>query len=484
MTEFTDTVAEVSTAFHEGQRKGFFPKTGELFECLKTQVLFYEKFGPPNKKSEEWRYFPFKKAFSSKHPFPLSYDKFIGNTGVSAKGKPHLLKSSTVMEIENAEIPKDFQMEGVKIWSWKQFLSGEVDPGQKIKKKIFEVLMEERNSFCSLNNLFSKEGLILSVEKSLKTPLEIQFLSNVFQKQEEGLQFRIFLFIRENVKAKILETFYGNVSDSSKNSSTESSIIEDSTPINLTTNTPLTQQNLHDKKTPLPFHLQTDCFVEKEAELDYIHLDRSEENDIFLNQFFGDLNEKARGSFLTMSLKAGLSRYETCLKQKKQSRSEVRGLSFVNNKRLTEHRVCVSHLDEEGFSNQLYQSLVFDSASHIFKGLISIAKKAQKTEAYQLNRNLLLGEHSFSASSPELDVMADNVKAHHGASVSSLQENKELLFYLQSRGLSYEKAFELALSGAVLELLSITEKNIKDVLLTIIQSLLRTTCQNSLTLTQ
>lgn len=482
MTEFTDTVAEVSTAFHEGQKRGFFPKTGELFKCLKTQILFYEKFGPPNKKNEEWRYFPFKKAFSSNPPFPLSYDKFIENISVSVKGKPPLLKTSTVMEIKNAEFPKDFQMEGLKVWSWKQFLAGEADPGQKIKNKIFEVLMEERDSFCSLNNLFSKEGLILSIEKSLKNPLEIQFLSNIFQKQEEGLQFRIFLFIKENVKAKILETFYGNASESSKNSRTESSIIEDSTPLNLTANKP--QQNLQDKKALLPFYLQTDCFVEKGAELDYIHLDRSEGSDTFLNQFFGELNEKARGSFLTMSLKAGLSRYETCLKQKKQSHSEVRGLSFVDNKRLTEHRVCVSHLEEEGFSNQLYQSLVFDSASHIFKGLISIAKEAQKTEACQLNRNLLLGEHSFSASSPELDVLADNVKAHHGASVSSLKENKELLFYLQSRGLSYEKAFELMLSGTVLEVLSITEKNIKEALLTIIRNLLKTTCQNSLTFIQ
>ena len=472
MTGFPDTVTEVSTAFHEGRRKGFFPKTGELFECLKSQVLFYEKSGPPHKKSEEWRYFPFKKAFLSRYPFPPSYDEFVNKESVLIKGKPPLLQSSTVLEIKDTNIPKNFQMEGLKVWSWKQFLAGEVNPGPEIKEKIFESLREKRDSLCSLNNLFSKEGVILSVEKSLKTPLEIQFLSNSFDGQK-NLQFRIFLFIKKNTKAKILETFYGSAPQNDRDFSTDVSITNDPMTVNSTAKKNLMQQNSHNRESSLLFHLQTDCFVEKEAELDYIHLDQSEKKDVFLNQFFGNLNKKARGCFLTMSLKAGLSRYEIYLKQRKKSYSEVRGLSFVNEKRLTEHRVSVSHLEEEGFSNQLYQSLIFDSASHIFKGLIFIDKEAQKTEAYQLNKNLLLGEKAFSASSPELDVLADNVKAHHGASISSLEENRELLFYLQSRGLSYEKAFELMLFGSILELLSITEKNIKNVLLNLIQDFLK-----------
>ena len=165
---------------------------------------------------------------------------------------------------------------------------------------------------------------------------------------------------------------------------------------------------------------------------------------------------------------SGLSRYETYLKQNKKARSEVRGLSLVDKRRLAEHRVCVSHLEEEGFSNQLYQSLVFDSAKHIFHGLIHIAREAQKTEAYQLNRNLLLGERAFCVSCPELDVLADDVQAQHGASVSSLKESKEILFYLQSRGLSYKKSLELVLSDAVWRLLSVMGENIKSALLPLI----------------
>lgn len=454
MLKFPKTTSEVSAAFHEGCEKGFLPKSGALFECLKNQVLYYEKSGLPHKKNEDWRYFPFKKAFLHRYLFPPVYNKSIEKTkkqAISLKTHPSLLQSSTVLKIKDTDIPKDFQMEGLTVWSWKEFLAGNVDPGPEIKEKIFESLKEKRDSLCSLNNLFCREGLILSVEENLKNPLEIQFLSNPFD-GEKNLQFRIFLFIKKNTKAKILETFYGSAFQSAENS--------------------------------LLFHLQTDCFVEEEAELDYIHLDQSGEKDVFLNHTFGVLYKKARGYFLTMNFKAALNRYETHLKQKKQSRSEVRGLSFVNRDKLTEHRVFVSHLEEKGFSNQLYQSLIFDSAKHIFKGLISIDKEAQKTEAYQMNRNLLLGEKAFSASSPELDVLADDVKAHHGASISSLEENRELLFYLQSRGLNYEKAFELVLFGAIMELLSIIEKNIKNVLLGLIQDFLKTASKDSLKITK
>lgn len=455
MLKFPETTVEVSKAFHKATEEGLLPKNGILFECLRDQALSYEQSNLPHKKNEEWRYFPFKKAFTGRYPFPPSYE--LPKEKYSALKETSLLQSSTVLEIRDADIPKDFQMEGVQLWSWKQYLLGNADPGAEIKEKILKSLKEKRDSLCSLNNLFSGGGMILSIEKPLRNPLEIQFLFNPFDKQQ-NFQFRIFLFVKKNAKAEILETFYGSTSQETKNPP---------------------EANSNEEKS-LFFHLQTDCFVEEEAELDYIRLDQGNEKDVFLNHTFGALDKKAKSHFLTMSFKSGFSRYETYLKQKRESHSEVRGLNFVDKKRLTEHRVFISHLEEKGFSNQLYQSFIFDSASHIFKGLISIAKEAQKTDANQLNRNWILGEKAFSASSPELDVLADDVKAHHGASISSLAENKELLFYLQSRGLSYEKAFELVLAGAVLELLSITKKQTKNILLNLIQNLLKTTYKDSL----
>ena len=308
------------------------------------------------------------------------------------------------------------------------------------------------------------------MEEDLKTPLEIQFLQD-FNKGRQGLPFRMFLFVKDGCRADILETFYGSVSDTDRSPCEDSDFSESNGSGKSFENGGQGRENSMEKSFLL--HLQTDGFVGKKSHLNYIRLDRGHKEDISFNQLFVDMDEESEGCFLTVSLHSGLSRYETYLQQRKKSRSEVRGLSVVDSQRLAEHRVSVSHLEGEGFSNQLYQSLVFDSAKHIFNGLIHIAKKAQKTEAYQLNRNLLLGEKAFSVSCPELDVLADDVQAHHGASVSSLDESQELLFYLQSRGLSRDKALEMVLFGAVRGLFSVLEEDVKDQLMSLVLNRLK-----------
>ena len=277
--------------------------------------------------------------------------------------KPPVLKTAQVLSIQNGEIPEDFKMKGLKVFSWKEFLKNQDSLGKEWREKIFKALNEKRDSLSSVNNVFSREGLILLVEDSLKIPLEIQFLQESFSKRR-GLPFRLFVFVQENCRADIFETFYGGVFKDKRTVRNSEALSS--------------EENSIDNKHSFLFHLQTDCFLEKGSALNYIRLDQGQERDVCFNQLFGSLDEEAEGSFLTVSLRSGLSRYETSLKQKRKSRSEVRGLSLVDKRRLVEHRVLVSHLEGESFSNQLYQSLIFDSAKHIFRGLIHIAREAQK----------------------------------------------------------------------------------------------------------
>ena len=463
MTGFPKNDTEVFSLFQEGQKKGFLPNSGELFKRLESQALYYKETGPPQRKMEGWRYFPFERVVKAGHQFSPLPEVFL------RKPRPPVLSSAKVLPLRNGNLSSHFQMEGVKVWSWKDFLKGQLHLEGELKNRIFEVLEKKRNSLSSLNNFSSHEGLILVVEKDLKIPLEIQFLQD-FSEGRKGLKFRIFLFVKDNCRADIVETFYGSVFEREHESDLEERNNADSGN-GVLKNGVKSKEDSGEKSFLL--HLQTDGFMGKKSQMNYIRLDRGQGKDVSFNQFFADMDEESKGCFLTVSLHSGLSRYETHLQQRKRSRSEVRGLSFVDKQRLAEHRVFVSHLEGEGFSNQLYQSLVFDSAKHIFNGLIHIAKKAQKTEACQLNRNLLLGDKAFSVSCPELDVLADDVQAHHGASVSSLDESRELLFYLQSRGLSRDKSLELVLFGAVRDLFSIMEDQVKDQLMSLVLNRLK-----------
>lgn len=110
----------------------------------------------------------------------------------------------------------------------------------------------------------------------------------------------------------------------------------------------------------------------------------------------------------------------------------------------------VEHLAPHTHSRQHFKALLRDKSCSSFEGKIYVHPCAQKTESYQLNNNLLLGDEAMSYAKPNLEIFADDVKASHGATVSQLDE--ESLFYLTSRGLPKEDAKKCLIQSFVQEL--------------------------------
>jgi Fe-S cluster assembly protein SufD len=98
----------------------------------------------------------------------------------------------------------------------------------------------------------------------------------------------------------------------------------------------------------------------------------------------------------------------------------------------------IDHLKPRCTSRELYKGIVGDNASAIFSGRILVRPDAQKTDASQTNKNLLLSQEATVDSKPQLAIYADDVKCTHGATVGQLDE--EALFYLRSRGIGLEQA--------------------------------------------
>lgn len=93
---------------------------------------------------------------------------------------------------------------------------------------------------------------------------------------------------------------------------------------------------------------------------------------------------------------------------------------------------------ESNKSEQIYKNIVLDNSKAIFSGQISIKEQAQKTDSSQLHQTLLLSSQAEVDTKPQLEIYADDVKATHGATVGQLDEDE--LFYIQSRGISLERA--------------------------------------------
>lgn len=147
--------------------------------------------------------------------------------------------------------------------------------------------------------------------------------------------------------------------------------------------------------------------------------------------------------------------------------TEVYALAYLQNEECVKTETHVQHSVGGGVSNQLIKFVLNDNSRGRFIGDLKIAKDAQKTEAHQTNRNLLLSETAEMRTQPQLEIYADDVQATHGASTGQL--DKSALFYMQQRGISKEKARQL-LVGAFM----------KDVIATINDETLRERLLNTI----
>lgn len=116
------------------------------------------------------------------------------------------------------------------------------------------------------------------------------------------------------------------------------------------------------------------------------------------------------------------------------SEASLNGIWMLSGKNEAHTNVVIDHQAPHCRSMQLYKGVLDDFSRSSFEGKIFVRQAAQKTEAFQLNNNLLLSDRANADSKPNLEIFADDVKASHGATVGQLDE--EQLFYLKTRGFS------------------------------------------------
>ena len=123
----------------------------------------------------------------------------------------------------------------------------------------------------------------------------------------------------------------------------------------------------------------------------------------------------------------------------------INGLFIGAGKQHMDNYMKVEHQAPHCGSRQFYNGILDEHARGVFHGRIIVHKGAQKTDAKQTNRNLLLSDHAQIDTKPQLEIYADDVKCTHGATIGQIEENA--LFYLRSRGLPEREARRLLLSA-------------------------------------
>ena len=185
-----------------------------------------------------------------------------------------------------------------------------------------------------------------------------------------------------------------------------------------------------------------------------------------IKYFFNNVEQEKNSISETFILSSGsnfLKNEINCDLNGEYASAFVNGIFSLNNNNHHEIRTTINHLTENTKSYQLIKSVLEKNSNAVYQGKIFVNSDAQKTDGYQLSKAILLDKESEFNAKPELEIYADDVKCSHGSASGSL--NEDSIFYLMSRGLSYQQSRELLINGFLLDVVEkITDSEIKNLI--------------------
>jgi len=178
----------------------------------------------------------------------------------------------------------------------------------------------------------------------------------------------------------------------------------------------------------------TEVVVEDNASVQHYKLQQEGAEALHVGTLAARLGRDARFANHAVTLGAALSRNDIDVRfDGPGGECVLNGLFVLDGRRVADTHSRVDHVAPHCTSRQLYKGIVDDQARGVFHGLVIVEPGAQKTDAVQTNRNLLLSREALVHSIPQLEILADDVKCKHGSTTGQL--DPDALFYLRSRGL-------------------------------------------------
>jgi Fe-S cluster assembly protein SufD len=203
--------------------------------------------------------------------------------------------------------------------------------------------------------------------------------------------------------------------------------------------------------------LVEELLVAENATLNYCRIQDDSKEFSFTQTSIRQLTESHVNTF-TLTLDGKLIRNNLSIAiDGERSESHFHGLYLLNGETIADNHTVVDHRKPNSVSNELYKGVMDGKSKAIFNGKIFVRPDAQKTNAFQSNRNILLSEQSTINTKPQLEIWADDVKCSHGCTTGQLDE--EALFYLRSRGIPREQAIAMLLYAFAAETFSFIESD-------------------------
>jgi Fe-S cluster assembly protein SufD len=185
----------------------------------------------------------------------------------------------------------------------------------------------------------------------------------------------------------------------------------------------------------------TEIVVAGGAVVDHYKVQEESREAFHISTMQASLGRSANFSSHSIALGGALVRNDANVTLSEGTEATLNGLYIVNGRQHIDNHTEIDHAKPHATSHELYKGILDGQATAVFNGRIIVRKDAQKTDSKQTNKNLVLSDEAVINTKPELQILADDVRCTHGATIGQLDE--ESLFYLQSRGIGRSDARSL-----------------------------------------
>tara|TARA_B100000029_G_scaffold498428_1_gene567264 strand:+ start:19 stop:1266 length:1248 start_codon:yes stop_codon:yes gene_type:complete len=356
---------------------------------------FFKTNGFPNKRLEDWKFSDFRDIVD-KNFKELDTEKVSSN-------------------ISKVNLLKDFEHNYILLVNGNLHSSNfDYEDKSKIKINSYDKSIDykiSKNSLVCLNHALAEYGYSLEVEKNYK-----------FKKV-----LVIYNFFKKDAKNKIL-----NSKNKIKlNENSELHVIE---------------YNINDSNSKFINNVYENIILEKNSKFKNIFIQRNR-SDGFFHKFIKNklfLNSDYTNLIFSSGLKFNKLDIE-CDLIEENSRCNILSALFLKKNEHQEIKTLVNHLAPNCKSNQKVKNVLSSESKGVYQGKIYVKDIAQKTNAYQLSKALLLNDNAEFNSKPELEIYADDVKCSHGTSSGNIDQDS--LHYLMTRGINRNDSTKLLIKG-------------------------------------
>lgn len=264
------------------------------------------------------------------------------------------------------------------------------------------------NGFTALNTAFISNGIFVYIPKgvTVESPIHLLFISGG---QTSNFP-RVLMVAEENSSATVVESYAGTEDAQYFTNAVIELVLKDG------------------------------------ARLEHYKVQRESTRAFHVATTAADLGPNSRYDATTITFGAELSRHDINVTMDHEgAECWVDGLYLVTTGQHADTHSLIDHRKPHCTSHQLYKGILDGKSRAVFNGKVFVRHDAQKTDAMQTNKNLLLSNEARVDTKPQLEILADDVKCAHGAAVGQIDEDE--LFYLETRGIHHDLARNLLTYG-------------------------------------